>query len=238
MSTLHNTSRLQRFHFASFDGKEEALPVKSEIVPVDPTPLLSPLPVAPPALFSEKDIMTARADGQSHGYREGYAAAQEKFSQEEAAREESIKNLLEIIANRITLAAESHSATLKERETLMGKTIMATARKVAGDALKKEPYAAVEGLVRECMAMVTGAPLVTIVVSSALAPVLRQRIDMLKPMLYGFSGELKVEEDSALFEQDCRVEWGNGYGERNIQELWSALEAIIMRTALNDNTKA
>ena len=71
------------------------------------------------------------------------------------------------------------------------------------------------------------------IASQALASGLKQRIDVLKPTLQGFSGELVVEEDSALLEQDCRVEWTNGFAERNAEELWRAVEAVITKSNVN-----
>jgi flagellar biosynthesis/type III secretory pathway protein FliH len=187
------------------------------------------LPLPLPAI-TEKDLQAARAEAQTQGYREGYAAAQGKFNKEAATREDAVRTLLEIVANRITIAAETHAQAMKERENLMARLVMASARKVAGEALRREPYAAVESLLRECMALIAGAGRLTIVASGALAPGLRQRIDTLKPMLQGFAGELIVEEDAALLEQDCRVEWGNGYGERTTEDLWKAIESIVVKT--------
>jgi flagellar assembly protein FliH len=241
MATTEIYPAIKRFRFASFDGKEEAEAVpaassqpaaKTEPAPAAPAGPL-PLPLALPAI-TEKDLQSARAEAQSQGYREGYAAAQAKFTRETNAREEAVKSLLEIIANRITIAAETHREAIKEREVLMAKLVMASAKKVAGDALKKEPYATVESLLHECMALIAGEAKVKVVVSHALAAGLRQRIDMLKPALQDFEGELVVEEDNALLEQDCRVEWTNGHAERTNEDVWRAIEAVIMKTNVNN----
>jgi flagellar biosynthesis/type III secretory pathway protein FliH len=235
---LETISRIHRFQYPSFDPKEEkkapvaapkALPEK-EPDQLSPSGLL-PLELQLPAI-TEKDVQTARSEGQTQGYREGYAAAQAKFDKETAAREDSVKSLLDIIANRITIAGEAHARALKERENLMARLAVAAARKVAGDALKRDPFNAVQSLMHECMGIIAGASKLTVVVSATLAPGLRQRIDTLKPILQGFEGELVVEEDAALLDQDCRVEWGNGYGERNTEELWKAVEAIVIKTTI------
>lgn len=229
--TLETTSRLHRFLFADFNPKEEKPVAKHETqVKTDPSPPPGPLPLplALPAI-TERDLLAARSDAQAQGLREGYAAAQAKFNKEAASREEAVKTLLDIIANRITIAAETHAQAMKEREDLMVRLILASARKVAGEALRREPYAAVESLLRECMGLIAGTRKVIVTVSSTLAPGLRQRIDTLRPMLHGFDGELIVEEDTALMDQDCRVDWGNGHGERSTEELWKAIEAVVMK---------
>jgi flagellar biosynthesis/type III secretory pathway protein FliH len=234
MTTLE-TARVHRFRFSAFDGREEGKDTqkpkeeapKAAAEPPPPGPMHLPLTL--PAI-TEKDLQAAKADAQAQGYRDGYAAAQAKFDREAAAREEAVKSLLEMIANRITLAAEAHGNSLKEREALMGRLVIASARKVAGEALKREPYATVEALMKECMGLIAGKAKVTVTVSSTLAAGLRQRIDTLKPLLQNFNGELLVEEDEHLMDQDCRVEWSNGAGERSAEALWSAIEGIIMKT--------
>jgi flagellar assembly protein FliH len=232
---LSNThTGVRRFRFSSLDGKEDEVPPPVEVVKKqEPAPLPGPipLPLQLPAI-TEKDLQNARTEAQAAGYREGYAAAQAKFDKEAGAREDAVKSLLEIIANRITLAAESHENSLKEREGLMAKLVMAASRKIAGDALKREPYAGVESLLKECVAMIAGKPKVTVVVSNVLAAGLKQRIDTLKPMLQGFTGTLTVEEDAGLLDQDCRVEWESGFGGRTAEELWKQIEAIVARTSV------
>jgi flagellar assembly protein FliH len=238
MDTLETNHGMQRFKFTSFDAKEEKVAVttaetktaKKEEAPLPAGPL--PLPLTLPAI-TEKDLQTARSDAQAQGYREGYAAAQSKFDKEAATREDAIKALLEIISNRITLAAEAHGEAMKGRTELMGKLVIAAARKVAGEALKKEPYAPIESLLHECMGLIAGEAKVNIVVSTTLVAGLKQRIDTITPTLQGFTGDLKVEEDVALMDHDCRVEWKNGYSERSTEDLWSALEAIVMKTNIN-----
>lgn len=232
---LQTSHQLQRFRFASFDAKEEKEAITA--AKAEPAPELAPagpipLPLQLPAI-SEAELQTARAEAQGQGYREGYAAAQAKFDKESNTREEAIRTLMEIIANRITLAAEAHAQLVKGREDLMGRLVVAAARKVAGDAMRREPYVAVEALLKDCMNLLAGVPKLKVVVSSALAPGLNQRIEALRPLLQGFDGELVVEEDAALLDQDCRVEWGNGHAERNTENLWSAIEAVVGKMNVN-----
>lgn len=236
MAQLETTSPIRRFRYTSFDGKDEEAPAIALEPEMTPEPVMPSgplhLPLELPAI-TEKDVQAAKTEAQALGYREGYTAAQAKFDKEGATREEAVKSLLEIIANRITIAAEVHAADVKERHALVGKLVLAAARKVAGEALKREPYAAVESLLRECMGIIAGEPRVTIIVSSALVAGLKQRIDSLKPVLQGFTGEIRIEEDSHLMDQDCRVEWGNGSGARDNEALWKAIEEIITRTNVN-----
>jgi len=231
MTTPHITARVQRFSFNPFDEKEVKTPVMPENKKPSPE-ITAETPPPPAPVFSQADIDSARSEARAEGYREGTAATQASYAKEEVAQAEAMHSLLEVISNRITLAAESHSLHLKQQHDVIGKLVIAVAKKLAGEALKREPYANVEALLRECMGLITGEPKITVAVSAAKSEGLRQRIDMLKPILQGFEGEVLVSEDTALGDQDCRVEWKNGYGERNATQIWSDIEAIIAKTSL------
>ncbi len=231
MTVSQTASRVHRFKFSSFDGEDmQADMQKNPAEKIADTPAIELPP--PPPLFTEQELQNARNEGHAKGMQEGGLAAQAKLDKEAAAREESIHSLLEVIANRITIAAESHTAYLKQQQETVSKLVLAVAQKIAGDALKREPYANVESLMLECMGMINGEAKVMVVVSPARSEGLRQRIDTLKPMLQGFEGEIAVGEDEALSDHDCRVEWKNGYGERNTDILWKKIEAIIATTTL------
>ena len=232
MNTLHTLPRVQRLNFVSFD-QEEAAP-QAIAKPVTEKTVLPPAEIMPPApVFSEKDLAAARSDGYEQGYKEGANVTEAKINKEAAQHEESQRALLEVIGNRITIAAESHIEYLKKQQETLSKLTLAIAQKLAGEALKRQPYANVEALLLECMALITGEKKIIIAVSPARVEGLRQRIDTLKPLLQGFDGELLVEEDAAISEYDCRVEWKNGYSERNSTTLWNEIETIIAKTALN-----
>jgi flagellar assembly protein FliH len=233
--TLENPSHMQRFPYVSFDPQPPAPTVKKEpsapAKPIVLTPEQLPLP-APAPVFTEKDVHAARAEGHAKGMREGFAAATAKFDKEASDREEAVKGLLEVIANRVTIAAESHAATLEKQQETAGRIVLAIARKIAGEALKRDPYASVQSLLGECMALVAGEPKIVISASVALAPGLRQRLDLLNARLQGFEGEIVITEDESLFDQDCRVEWKNGYAEQNATRLWASIEGLIHKATL------
>jgi len=233
MATAQTSSLIHRLHYASFNEKgEKAATPKSSIA--ESKTAAEPVKQAPPPppTFSEKDIQTARGEAQKLGYNEGYAAAETKLNKEAAAREDAVHALLEVIANRITLAAESFAAKRQTQEDALPKLALAIAQKLTAEALKREPYAIAESLIRECVGLIAGRPVIVVTVSPARIEGLKQRIGVLTPMLQGFTGELKVEEDAALSEQDCRVEWGDGYAEHHAETVWSDIQAIIAKTTL------
>lgn len=228
--------RVQRFSFSSFgDGeKKRDEPTQLAQPPVaEETNRFFEPPVIPQNVITEEELQNAKKDGYEQGYKEGFTACEAKVEKEKAKLEEDIKSVLETIANRLTIAAEEHSSYISCQFEITKTLALAVARKVAGDAIKYEPYESVEAVLRECLALIVGESRVIISVSSSIAPGLKQRIDSLRPLLPGFDGELIVEESDSLNENDCRVEWKGGYAGRDTARLWNDIENIIARTAMN-----
>ncbi len=248
MTAATTPSRVERFRFAQLTKESKAKDVTAPR-PVEPVreqvkrgtqALMSkpepaaqaPATPAAPAITA-LDLETAKKEAQDKGYREGVAATEEKFKKEAGEREDAIRSLLDVIANRITIAAESHARAIKGQEAALGKLTMMIARKVSGEALKREPYSNVEALLKECVVLITGQPKIIISVAPARVEGLKQRVDTLRPLLPGFEGSMVVEEDSALGEQDCRVNWTGGYGEHNAAKIWSDIESLVTQKNVN-----
>ncbi len=233
---LQTSSRIQRLSFVSFGQEDNKLPEAAEKLlameeQIEASVTETVQHIAP--LITEEQLQKAREDGRVQGYNEGLAAAEAKSQDEAAKREEEIKSVLETIASRITLAAEEHASYIASRQDVMNKAVVAIAKKIANDALKAEPYATVEATLKECLALIIDEPKVTVTVPVGMSAGLKQRIDSLRPLLLEFNGELLVQEDADLKENDCRVAWKNGYGERDMARLWSDIETIIVKTRVS-----
>lgn len=225
--TPQSEPRIERLHFVSFGSKEEKLraAAKAAIEIKQPEPVIPPPPV-----FSEAQLHAAKQEAHKQGYGEGYQAAEAKINHENVAREEATKGLLEIIANRITLAAEAQTSHRKRQEEAVASLALAIARKLTAKALKREPYSIAESLLTECMDLVVGQSRLIIAMPKGRADGFKQRMGSLTPLLKGFKGDIQVEEDAALEEYDCRVEWNGGHAIHHAQTIWNDIQAIITKT--------
>lgn len=221
------STRIQRLSFMSFGEDEKPLePVaKAAEVKEEVTEKFEPTP--PPKLITEAEVNAARKEGYDEGYKEASAAIEAQHDKETEKREEAIKSLLEVIANRITLAAEEQIAYRDSKQKVLGQLAVAVARKVAGDAVKSDPQIEVEAILKECMPLVVNEARLTIVVSEKLRDALKLKLDSLRQLLPGFTGDLVVEANADMGEADCRVEWKNGYAERDTEKLWNEIQTII-----------
>jgi len=228
------SARVERFRFTPLGEAPAPIKVVAPAEPVSaekkitPTVIEPPAPPPPPApVFTAADIQAAKEAGYVKGLADGETTATAQASKDSATREESMRALLEVIANRITLAAEDYRAYVKAQEEMMGKLVISIARKMTADTLTEDPTANIEALLHECMGLIAGVPKVTITVSTSRSVDLTRRMDSIKSRLQGFDGEIVVEENAALGPDDCRVDWKDGHAEYNADALWKAIEAII-----------
>lgn len=244
MIQADTSSRIQRFRFVALDAPEAVLQAGFEVLPVS-TPeqvmakeeavvVAEELPPPPPT-FSEAEMAEAKAAGYQAGFAAGKAEAEARAAEVAEKAQAAHNALLETIANRMMMAAEAHAKYLESQQGVMVKTAMTVARKVAEDALKREPYAVVETLLKECSDIVAGSQSVVITVPTAKLQGLQQSVDKLKQHLTQFKGQWVLEGSETLAEHDCRVAWKNGMAERSFEALWSDIEALISRATLNNN---
>lgn len=244
MNVSGSNSRVERFRFLSFDEKEqqaEILAQKPVAAELEQSPsLLEALPVVtaeiappPPPTYSEAQMEQAKQEAYQQGIQAGRAeaeAARDKAAEELAA---TTKSLLQVISNRISIASEEHTRFLKQQHDLMLNLSMAVARKVAGDALKREPQASVQVLLKECTALFAGNERITVFVPTQRYEGLKLAIDTIIPQLKDFQGQLEIQGDDTLTDNDCRVEWKSGMAEHNAELLWTEIEQIVKKTPLS-----
>ena len=235
-------ARVERFRFIAFDSKESAAsaatkalaePAAALIAPEFLSQVLAEPPAPLPPSFSEEQMEQAKQEAYQKGLTAGKQQAEaerNKAAEEQAA---AIKALLQMLPNQITLASEGHQKFLTSQHEIMQKLAMAIARKVAGDALKREPTHSVETLLKECMELFAGNERIVIFVAVQRYEGLKQSIDSIKPLLKDFKGEVIIEGDKTLGEYDCRVEWKSGAALHSSDHLWAEIENIVKKTALS-----
>lgn len=235
MALIETHARVERYRFTSLDVPEAVMQpdsitdkaqAQAEIVASEP-------PLPPPApTFSEQDMEKAKQAAHQEGLRAGFEQSEAKRNKEAEEKAAATQALLEMIANHITLASEDHARLLASQQDIMLKLILATSRKIAGEALRYEPHASVEALLKQCTGLIAGQKRIVVAVSPQKADGLRQSMNMLKNHLQNFQGEVFVEQDDTLGEQDCRVQWNNGQATHNSEMLWNEIETLLKNATL------
>ena len=191
---------------------------------------------APPS-FSTEQLEMAERSGFEKGYAQGYASAHSELKDESYEREKNIAALVESIRDNLAQVSHLHNAYLQEQNQDITRLCLGIAKKIAGEALAASPMADIEPLINKCLGMLISEPKATIYVNGALLKALESRVETIMSGS-AFVGDIIVQEDALLGIADCRIEWKNGMAQRNSDQIWNSIEAIILSEKTNTATAA
>lgn len=182
------------------------------------------------ARYVAEDLARAEQDGIAAGRAAALAEAQRSSEEAAAQALAAIAEQLQDLDGRLPdLAAAC------ERDTL---AIAVTALRVLFPELaKRSALDEVEGLIRDCLQNLGNEPRVVVRTPDALHDVLRTRLEGLCAEV-GFEGRVVLLTEEDLGPGDARIEWADGGAERNTSELWSKVEAVLMRGLEDPNPPA
>lgn len=240
MNVAGSYSRVERFRFVAFDAKDAPAPTPGP-VPASTATEIAILPPdlpeqsAPPPVptFTLEQLEAEKREAFERGIAEGKTLAEKSQNKLAAEQASATLALLQVIANRIALAGEDQQRFLKNQHQLVLNLSLGIARKVAGDALKREPLHSVEKLIKDCFELFAGNERIAIFVAPQRYEGLKLATDTLRPLLKDFKGELVIEGDETITENDCRIEWKSGAAEFNAERLWNEIEQVVRKTPLS-----
>ncbi|MDP7215163.1 MAG: FliH/SctL family protein [Rhodospirillales bacterium] len=175
---------------------------------------------APPT-YSEEEVNAAREEGFAAGKKEGIAEAAN-------ATEHQIMELLKKMEGQYTklfrIQNESNSATARDATAVA----VVVARKVLPDLNQRNALGEVERFAEMALEKVIKEPHVVMRVNPRIYGPLAKRIDAL---IAGkeYAGQIKLMADDGIPVGDCRMEWRNGGGERNLAAKMREIDEIIER---------
>ncbi len=171
--------------------------------------------------FSEKELSESRQKGYEEGYAKGYSGAKS----DEAETEKKIQASLDDITIKLAAISEviktKNDAHIKEIVELSLKI----ARKVAGTALKNEPYEAIENVVRSSLPLLFDEPKISISVSPDLVQNIEKRITALAKS-EGFKNTIEISGNPALPPGSCDIKWNGGGISGHKDAIWEQIEKI------------
>jgi len=149
-------------------------------------------------------------------------------AQARAETESRIAAALAQIAAQLDRSGAAQRQALEDtRQAALGVAVTVAA-KLGEVLLKREPAAAVEALIRDCLAQVLDEPRIVVRAAAAVVESLKPRVDALAAA-HGFAGKIVLFPDDALAGADCRVEWASGGAERDAAAIRARCEAAIER---------
>ena len=181
--------------------------------------------------FSNHDLEAAREEGWRAGVQEGAAREQETIEHQKAAA-------LDTIGEHLSGIAQSQAAVLEHTIKHATELALAIARKIAPEAIRRQPTGEIEAMIREFLPELAAEPRVVIRVADAVLDEITDRIDGLAKGC-GFDGNVVLLAEPSLGAGDCRIEWADGGAERDLGAVWheieTGLEKLLNPTAEADS---
>ncbi len=165
------------------------------------------------------------AEAEARGYMRGLAEGRQHA---EAEAEFRVAATLEALANGFGSIMTSLDSQRTETENLAIEFALTLARKLAGDALSREPLATIEAAALQCFQHLRGVPHLV----ARVDPALVERVDELLRRLArerGFDGKIVTLGDPDISTGDVRLEWADGGVARDRSRIEAAVAEMLGR---------
>lgn len=179
--------------------------------------------------FTAAEVEAEKAKAFADGHAAGAHEATSEAAQRSAAALEAIAAKL----NEMVRQGDRHR--VEGLKTAVG-SAMAIVRKLLPALAQRESVNEIEALLRDCLGRMHDEPKMVVRVHESLVETFRARIDTTADAS-GFSGRIVVVADAKQTPADVRIEWADGGVERNTQQVWQEIEAIIERFVASGPTK-
>lgn len=170
-------------------------------------------------LFTQEDVDNAAAKAKEEGYSQGLLSAQES--------EEARKNiLLEEIKNQLSLIFADQEKQNEEQELNNLRFIAASLRKLLPALEKIDGIAEIKQFLDDNFAYLGSQKSLAFFFNP-------EAVQQAAPLIEraaahnDFEGKISVHKDENLGFSDCRIEWADGFVERNTDKLLEKLENLL-----------
>jgi|GEM_PF-6627236 len=177
------------------------------------------MPKAP--IFSEKELYEVKQQSYEEGYAKGYSGAKSL----EAEIEKQIQVSLADITIKLAAIGEAVKTRNNQHIKELTSLVIRVARKVAGTALKNEPYSEIEKIISESLPLLFDEPTVTISVNNTLVDNVDSRIRAIIKN-EGFKNHIEINGNQELSPGSCEIQWKGGGLRSNKDELWVQIEKL------------
>jgi flagellar assembly protein FliH len=173
---------------------------------------VAPKPVKPPEpTFSKAELEAARQAGIADGRAAATAEAQQAREQRAtAALSQIAKEMGELRARNTLTSLASEQFAISVAELLLGKALPELA--------KRNGHLEILAFFQTCLQEARCEPRLVVRVSETVVEVLRPLLEQATAQS-GFEGKIVILPEAGLGAADCRIEWADGGGERDMTEL-------------------
>lgn len=169
----------------------------------------------------ESELALARQGEYARGREEGAEAARQSL---EARTLEAAGELVASAESLMQRLEQECRAVRKDAVELA----LAAAERLAGELVRREPTALLEGLFADCLEHLRSEPHIAVRVNDDLAEPLEKAVSAIAAER-GFAGRIVVLGDPETARGDCRIEWADGGIERDFDALRASIVRIVQR---------
>lgn len=211
-----SSASVRPFLFKSF-GAEPVVSNAPEVI-VEP----------PPPTYNENELGTAKGQAREEGFKEGLERGLAQLEREKAAREQATSAAAAALAVQFDALIERQQRFFDAQGPLLTQIALAAARRVAGHALRTEPTAEIEVMIKRCLKELADEQPLRVAVHPNILHLLEAAYEEKAKLRPKDTQRLLFSADSN-FEQldDCRIEWPSGMLERNQADSWTRIELAL-----------
>jgi flagellar assembly protein FliH len=177
---------------------------------------------------------TALAEAEARGYMRGLADGQRQVEAEAQIRHAEAQSRMAAALERLAEAAGAILATVDghcaETEALALSFATELGRKLAGQALAREPLTAIAETAAETFQHLRGVPHLVVRVSDALVEPVDQLVQSMARER-GFDGRIVILGEPEIAPGDVRLEWADGGMVRDRKRIAAAVDHILGNTS-------
>jgi flagellar biosynthesis/type III secretory pathway protein FliH len=186
---------------------EVAPEVKAEVAPevIAPT-------------FSQEEVEMAKNLAREEGIRQGYEEARIKFEEDKKANDAKATELLDKLNFQIAGLAKQNEQKKKNTTDEIAKIAFSIAKTVCGKMPNQYIEEEIRSIINQSLEKFDRGEKVKIWLNPKNAADLNDKFT-----------HAELNSDEGLELGDFRIEWNNGFAERNMKKLWEEVEATISR---------
>lgn len=196
-----------------------------------PSAVLAPVAApAPRPMFTTEDMELAKTLAREEGAREAYEKAKKEFDDKqasaEAAEQQIIGQLLQNINIQMQVMIDEAKNSKQKFSDRLAQLALSIAEKVSGDVVAdKTVEAGIAVIIKESIGKLDQDEKINIYLNAKNAAALNDK----------FTPHAVIVDEN-LQPGDFRVEWNNGYAERDVKKLWKSISEICSRhSSLEEN---
>lgn len=178
----------------------------------------------PPPTFTEEELEAAKQQAYEDGFMAGKSEGKREVDHQSMEATVQLSQILDQVNEKIPALIDQQKQFLNEKQSELGSLVLHCAGKLALEALRKDPMADIELMVREAMQVLVGSPELCVRVHPKLQ----------LPLARKLGKEINVQGDENLSPGDCHIAWQNGEAKREIDHIWEQVEDVIERYFANN----